>query len=267
MTSSVCSNTAIGDTAQLRDTRDGKYYWVGKLADGKCWMTQNLDLDLSTSKALTPADSDVASNWTPEYTTATVANSSTILASNTGQRSWSLGDYRIINLTASNSCGSGNTSAANCASQLTTYSTPTSANGNADAHYILGNHYQWNAATAGTGGSIKSGQAAGSICPKGWKMPTSTSSGEFSTLITAGSIGSDVSKLTSSPYYFVKGGAIYQNTNSLFNNAGYYGFYWSSTPYSNGDYAYSLTFYENTITPSSSSNFRSDGRSVRCLAR
>ena len=51
MTSAVCSSistpssaTVDVPSAQLKDVRDGKYYWVSKLADGKCWMTQNLDL-------------------------------------------------------------------------------------------------------------------------------------------------------------------------------------------------------------------------------
>ena len=97
MTSAICSAVDAGAESQLRDIRDGKYYWVSKFADGRCWMTQNLDLDLSTDVALTPADSDVSSNWTPEYTTATIVDDSTILIKITGQRSWSLGDDRLTN--------------------------------------------------------------------------------------------------------------------------------------------------------------------------
>ncbi len=42
MSSGVCAASLEGDSKQLKDIRDGKYYWVTKLADGKCWMTQNL---------------------------------------------------------------------------------------------------------------------------------------------------------------------------------------------------------------------------------
>lgn len=69
MTSEICSDAPINDTVRLIDRRDGKYYWVAKLADGNCWMTQNLDLDLSTRQTLTPADSDVINNWTPNRST------------------------------------------------------------------------------------------------------------------------------------------------------------------------------------------------------
>ena len=274
MTSQVCSNAKDLDedgeiSAQLEDTRDGKYYWVNKLADGKCWMTQNLDLDLSTSVALTPEDSDVSARWTPGYTTATQAAASTISTSTTSQYSWSLGDYRITNPTTSSDCGYPKNDASQCISQFTVYTTPTTANGDANAHYILGNHYAWNAATAGTGGSITSGQATGSICPKGWKLPESNvaTAGSFGGLINTGSIGADVVKLTSAPYYFVRGGYVQQNTANLFSYAGTTGVYWPSTPSSTGSYAYHLVFSSTGNINPSGSSARNYGASVRCIAR
>ena len=48
-------------TVTLTDTRDNNTYTVSKLADGKCWMTQNLRI---IDKTLTPADSDVTTNYT-----------------------------------------------------------------------------------------------------------------------------------------------------------------------------------------------------------
>ena len=48
-------------TKTLVDTRDNNTYTVSKLADGKCWMTQNLRI---IDKTITPADSDVTSNYT-----------------------------------------------------------------------------------------------------------------------------------------------------------------------------------------------------------
>ena len=48
-------------TKTLVDTRDNNTYTVSKLADGKCWMTQNLRI---IDKTITPADSDVTTNYT-----------------------------------------------------------------------------------------------------------------------------------------------------------------------------------------------------------
>lgn len=284
MTSDICASSSTLETKQLRDMRDGKYYWTTKLADGKCWMTQNLDLDLSTNTALTNADTDLqtAASWTPPYTTATTMSSSTILDSNTGSRSWSLGNYRITSPTTSSDCGLNKSSAASCSGQFTSYTTPTTANNDSLAHYILGNHYQWNAATAGSGGSTTSGQASNSICPKGWKLPegNSTAVGSWGGLFDA--YGTSSSNAASSPLYFVAGGGANQ-IGYLYYYGGHYGTYASSTPGSDTRAAYFMYFYlGNNVTPSttgysaSTDGFnplgndgrqRRDGRSVRCVSR
>jgi uncharacterized protein (TIGR02145 family) len=56
MTNNICSNSNIGDTNTLIDTRDDNTYNVSKLADGQCWMTQNLRI---INKTITMADSDM----------------------------------------------------------------------------------------------------------------------------------------------------------------------------------------------------------------
>ena len=48
-------------TVTLTDTRDNNTYTVSKLADGKCWMTQNLRI---AGKTIAPADSNVTANYT-----------------------------------------------------------------------------------------------------------------------------------------------------------------------------------------------------------
>ncbi|MBR3135306.1 hypothetical protein IKG54_01930, partial [Candidatus Saccharibacteria bacterium] len=64
-TQTNCNNliesTATEDhRTRLKDIRDGKFYNVSKLADGNCWMVQNLALD--GGRTLTPADSNVTQN-------------------------------------------------------------------------------------------------------------------------------------------------------------------------------------------------------------
>ena len=55
--------TTVGSQALLTDTRDGNTYYVAKLKDGKCWMSQNLRLGGSSPITLTSATSDVSSNY------------------------------------------------------------------------------------------------------------------------------------------------------------------------------------------------------------
>ncbi len=73
MTSSICESMGLNEERLLTDKRDNKQYWVTKLKDGKCWMTQNLDLDLKTTVALTSDTSDLntVSSWTPTRNTGT----------------------------------------------------------------------------------------------------------------------------------------------------------------------------------------------------
>ena len=46
-------------TFTLKDTRDGKRYLVRRLADGNCWMVQNLDLEIYEGMTLSAADTDI----------------------------------------------------------------------------------------------------------------------------------------------------------------------------------------------------------------
>lgn len=279
MTSAICSKAPTGGVKQLKDERDGKYYWIGKMKDGKCWMTQNLDLDLNEKTLpLTSATSDVSADWTPKdgdevLYTANTLNSSTTSTSNTGQRSWSLGDYSIINPTSINQCVNGLENVAGCSGNGTAdrfkyYVTPTMANGDTNAHYILGNYYQWNAATAGTGSTTEANkQAPSSICPKGWKLPTSNDAiaGSFDSLVSTGEIGNNVTKLVSAPYYFVRGGVAYQQ--NFLEYLGYLGLYWSSTPNAVGG-AYNLQFFGTTSLNSAyDKEPGQNGNSVRCIAK
>ena len=283
MTSTICSNADEGETARLKDDRDGKLYWVAKLADDNCWMTQNLDLDLDSSKPLTTADSDISDlrgSWTPTDT----QNNTTGFSSSDyySTQSFNPGMYVNNDPTAWTSCNNywsggscDNWTDVSNMSPMTEFRDESTnivdTNSNTyDAHYLAGNYYQWNAATAGTGGSDVTDQyqdATDSICPKGWKLPTSGNSnpGSFGGLTSAYSIGNNsagATALTKSPLYFTPAG--YVLSGSLYF-AGVNVYYWSSTAYSSY-YAYFLYFSSSIVSPSNSIG-RYSGQSVRCLAR
>ncbi len=76
MTSSICEAADVydeGSAMQVIDTRDNKIYWITKLHDEHCWMTQNLDLDLETTPtsvaALTSNNTDLNQFGSNGYTT------------------------------------------------------------------------------------------------------------------------------------------------------------------------------------------------------
>ena len=286
MTAEICQASTENETKQLTDTRDGKKYWVTKLKDGNCWMTQNLDLDLGVkdgntdTTVLTPADSDVSRSWTPERSTTTSIFSN---SDNTEQYSWDPGYWVKSDPDGySNSCGSssGITSFddADCTSAgwtdvssmtpMDDGTTNTIISGNTyNAHYLVGNYYQWNAATAGTGGADAVGKdATDSICPKGWQLPTSNNQnkGSFYLLLDKYGLNSSYNSttITQSPLYFHPSGRV--SSGSL-RFAGYSCDYWSSTARSNNSHAYSLNFTSGSVDPSDYTS-RFAGSSVRCLA-
>ena len=208
MTSTICSTvptpktTTSAPEARLIDTRDKKMYWVAKLKDGKCWMTQGLDLDLSSSVALTPTDSDVTANWTPinsteDSTTKTITVQTTsnnasssgfttnwntdgndkphstdpgdryvvpTQATTTYANYWDLQDTYYNSLTACN----------------TALASTSSFTGTDCTHYQLGNFYNFAAATAtnsvettlgGSSNVVNYADMPNSICPANWRLP------------------------------------------------------------------------------------------------
>ncbi len=273
----TCYRAADGEKGRLEDIRDGKVYWVGKLKDGNCWMTQNLDLDLyanGANRKLTSADSDMSSDWT-----STTGASGLWVGSSSDYnvvKYYDPGEYAYTNPTNRLSSGCGTLDSTACANAGWKLMSGASTNdsGSETTHYLAGNYYSWGAATAGQAASLTSTtageQSTQSICPKGWRLPLSKNSnnaisGSFYNLLSKYGLQNSLTvnsyDIRLAPLYFVYGG--YVNSSSL-DYAGSYGRYWSSTAV-NASYAYNLVFY-TSVSPSNDIS-RYFGFSVRCVAR
>ena len=176
MTPEICASaTAIDSEAFVLDIRDQKSYWIAKLADGKCWMTQNLDLDLNSNVALTNATTDLNSkaSWTPSNSTINFTGTTVTGWTDTSYepRSANPGDEWIV------------TSGSSSDDTVYAFLSDCVLDANiSDAkmcqHYHTGNYYNWPAAVAEndintdywkremTGNK----DAPDSICPKGWRL-------------------------------------------------------------------------------------------------
>ena len=201
-------------TVTLTDTRDNNTYTVSKLADGKCWMTQNLRI---IDKTITPADSNVTANYT-------------------------------IPASAANGFNTFDVSRA--------YVDPT-----------YGGYYNFHAVTAGVGrysSSTEGENITSSICPKGWRLPTSyRSDSDFHLLYNK---YNSSSRLLSAPVNFTLSGLASNLAGSqILNNVGSAGFYASSTIYSAND-SYTLTLNNTTVNPALKNSYKINGFSVRCIA-
>ena len=122
-----------------------------------------------------------------------------------------------------------------------------------------GGFYTWYTATADTGTqSMSSGNTTVSICPKGWRLPTSENSGDFKTLYD--NYKSSLA-LRSSPVNFTLSGLVGSSSR---DNQGSSGNYWSSTVNSNYG-AYTLYLGTSHVYHTYGDN-KYLGFSVRCIA-
>ncbi len=257
MTHSICADAKENDTVQLIDKRsnaDGTNpkYWVTKLRDGNCWMTQNLDLDIPAS-GLTAALSDMTTGWN-----STTNASFPPVATQTGSTPSFTGSSSAPNVVQSWDPGLRVCDAANGCNEPTTT--------DYNEHYIMGNFYSWTAATAGAGNNtLTAGSVNQSICPKNWALPANGAYGNlfasYGTIDVNNNLVYGEQSILNAPLYFVYGGSV---GNSSLSNAGSRGYYWSSTA-SNASSAYGLYFIAG-VSPSNNGG-RYVGMSVRCVAR
>ena len=255
-----------GDTTLAMDTRDGKYYYVTRLADGHIWMTQNLDLDIDPAKPLTSNDTDLTDHsLTGAYTDGYNYDS------NTGITTWTP-ERKTIDFQNTTVTGWTNDNN-NPYSANKTDSTET-------GHTSLGNYYNWTAAIASNNSSaLASGIAQNSICPKGWRLPIAAnnnqSTSEFGELlydsnITTTKTGTPAlyktdgfNNIISQPLWFILGGRIDETSRFGYFSTG--GYYWYSTVYDNNE-AYHIGFSESGVWMALNYH-RGCGRPIRCIAQ
>ena len=304
MTKSICDSVEVYDESgqtKLIDVRDNKTYWVTKLQDNNCWMTQNLDLSLTSGVALTSDTTDLTTSgtapyivgyentggtisWTPQDWTST--SSATISATTRtpngnrfddwvngtdepGDNQYKDGYIHPLSANPGDWYETGtyfnsvncNYLGVNCANFSTT---PYASNG---THGHVGNYYNWTAAIASNDSDgINSGSQQNSVCPKGWMLPVNGKYGTLNDIYNdahtgAGEQGWD-SGLFGAPLYLIRAGDI---SGSLLHYSGYNGLYWSSTVNSSAR-TRRLDFQSTNISPASSS-YRYLGFSLRCHSR
>ena len=307
MTADICSSVS-GDgentATQLVDTRDDKLYWVTKLKDGHCWMTSNLDLDISGTNVatLTSENTDISTTasgsgiysagyteqdgvwtWTPVSTAIT--SNYYIYGNSVKPSAWPTNNY-ITPYSAEG--GDTYYYTSNNTNNDTRYNSLQDCKNASHTEdeckrYFVGNYYNWSAAIASnnsTNISTTGAIASNSICPKGWRLPnasqTDNVNNEFGRMLYQAEITAKVSAGDDSVGY-TTGGFNKLRSNpyyfvrsgdiggGLLDSPGVYGFYWSSTV-SSSTSAYSLAFGgNNEIYPAR--GYGNYGWSVRCVAR
>ena len=269
----------LESVSALTDQRDNNTYAIAKLADGNCWMIENLRLDNSASLTLANTNNPLndGTNVTLKHSYSDTETHNTLSASqDPTATAWCQSD--------SASCDdqsmlfTGNTT--NRASNPTT---------NSGSMYSYGNYYNWYSATAGRGTysfSTNNNSVAGDLCPTGWHLPiggrkANVDVSDFWKLSRA-TIGADPANFANDYFYytgtpegtdasnkmraypnnFVYSGGVYGGSVSTRGSTGYF---WSSTAGSSSD-AYRLRLDSSLVYPGTGDNFKYYGWAVRCVA-
>ena len=246
----TCASMSTGSTKTVIDDRDNTSYLVGKLADGNCWMLDNLALDLADSTVLNgmTENNTNASNTTLGY-----------LKNGGGTTSDQYATAAVSNWTSNYSYSAPLVNATDKNTTVTSYGAGSGK---------VGIYYNYCAASAGsycygngTSQGTSSGNATEDVCPAGWHMPSGNSSGEFG--ILAGYYTTTAANTDSLQYNLSTPLSGYFDYGSAYNQ-GSYGGWWSSTRYNNSSMYY-LNVYSSNVYTTYGIN-RYSGSSLRCVA-
>ena len=309
--SSVCGNltTAPTDgTANLRsvsaltDQRDNETYAIAKLADGNCWMIENLRLESTNSDNSSGAlaqgygtssaygnFSGLATAESANFSNSTTANSLYYSGTQSGTASVDIGTinspgYRIPRYNNYNH----QTTSAN-RPQNPTINDATNSTTKASM-YSYGNYYNWAAAIADTSYYAAEDQSVTntSLCPKGWRPPRGGSkirivSGDINDFwnltvnyLNGGTLPANYNS-SNYPYYngTTEATPVADKLRSYPNNLLYSGRFESSSVYSRGSSGYYLPssagndfllINSSRVYPGTNSTYKYLGYSIRCIA-
>ena len=264
---SDCSAMNIGDVTARKDARDNNTYAIAKLADGKCWMIENLRLentaahntDGSLSQGYNSSFIGLANPESANFDyKATVNSLYSTDGSTTATISGSDQGYRFPRYNNNNT---------NFRQSSSSYSISNNT-------YSYGNYYTWAAAVADTTYYYWGDHNTTSICPTGWHLPTGgATTGEFALLdIALGGTGS-TSDSSTTPTGVVMSGKYRSYPNNFLysggfegssvDNRGWDGRYWSSTV-SNSSFNSILYLYSSGVYPGTNNTAKYNGLAVRC---
>ncbi len=280
------TRATLSSVTALTDTRDGNTYAVARLADGKCWMIENLRLDDSTTLTVTNTHDPLHdTNNTVTLKTNYVSNAiADHLAASNNTWCTSLGtsctDQTMLNTNNTRISDSNLTTSYNADETATS------------KWYSYGNYYNWYSATAGNGTysfNTKNNSVTGDLCPAGWHLPkggdknntansefwalslaligvepSNTSSSNYPANYTGASEGGNASKaFRAYPNNFINSG-LWEGNQAYSRSSG--GRYWSSSVYTNNS-SYSLSINDTSVYPGTDFFYKYYGLSVRCIAQ
>ena len=288
MSATTCSKITPNQYGIVVDNRDGNTYKIGKLEDNRCWMVDNLALDLGSTSVL---NSITTSNTHIDAASLTSLKSGNRSA---GDRyatagvtsSWTTTDSIVKPMIKKDSVNCSTTVSTTCnPSDSGPYNytmVPPNSNDYGVGSNKFGIFYNYCAASGGnycyTAPNYNANGAMYDICPASWRLPTGDTSGETEYLfnqIQANYTGDTDTTFTTAtePLSFQ-----YKLSTPLsgFLATGYgryvgvVGYTWTSSYYSDGSTSYNYMIHINVgrtgVYPSAGGT-RNVGMPIRCIAQ
>ncbi|MDO4747465.1 MAG: FISUMP domain-containing protein [Candidatus Saccharibacteria bacterium] len=266
-----CYNMSVGQVTALTDTRDNDTYAVAKLADGNCWLIENLRLGNvdGSNNAVVLSSSNTHNPSLPLTNSLDQSTGDILTSSNSLSASQ---DPAVNNWCTNNNSICDNQSKIFRGNVTNPVEKMVVTNTNIRSY---GTYYNWYSATAGNGVYGLEGVVSGDICPSNWFLPYggvsmgkkggNTSGGYYYLSVALGATEDSAASsaiVRSFPANFVYGGQI---TGLSVVSRGGGGAYWTSTGGVNG--ASSFNFAAASFNPGNGYNNKNYGRQVRCVTK
>ena len=215
----------------MSDIRDGKTYTVRKMADGNCWMSDNLEFELEANKTYTGVNNTTGEPITFNTGAACTTNGACIVNGNTAYDStydsWYYSWYAAT-------AGSG--------TESMTMDSGDAQNSICPAHWRLPTNYTNSTSTS---------------AQKSWGSLVSA----YGINPAIHSSTSEYQILEAFPFSLPRAGYFYSGA---FQNNGV-GYWWSTTAHSAATSAYYLAFHMTLVDPQGY-DYKNHGLNVRCVA-
>ena len=263
----------LSSVSALTDQRDNETYAIAKLADGRCWMIENLRLEAENTRSaekqalaqgygtsttygnfvgLADAEVDFPDSAVANsiYYSGTQSGTATINIGTTSSPAWRMPRYNNQN-NQSTSTNRPQNPASNYATNSTTNA----------SMYSYGNRYTWAAAIADTAPYGSGDHGTTSLCPTGWRLPIgsqSTAAGSFGALSVA--LGGPAGGASAN-------GTVISNRFRGYPNNFFYEptRYWTSTSAPSGANVYQTEIMKSKVNPGNSQyGTKYHGEIIRC---
>lgn len=258
---SVCTS----EPSLVTDSRDGQMYTIARLADGKCWMLDNLRLDL-TSERVQSILSHTNTNASDEAINYLINGGGTGQWARSGVSSaWTSSAQNSYTIPYAVGSGEKNGGGTWTKDDIASVKYGDSGSGK------IGIYYNYCAASAGSycyDYDTGTGSTQYDICPASWRMPTGGENGEYQSLCDVYK-GSECSTPDYTDQALTMRDALNIPLSGSFHdgaayNQNVFADFWSSNVRSNHRGGFTLGVAENRVRPQGY-DLRTNGFTIRCL--